>query len=62
MEKTLTLVIIAFAGVAIGMVLMILTPNPIKRIVGCVVGIFFAIMFLLIALSMFNFWQVNFSQ
>ena len=62
MEKTLTLVIIAFAGVAIGMVLMILMPNPIKRIVGCLVGIFFAIMFLLIALSMFNFWQVNFSQ
>ena len=51
-----------FAGVAIGMVLMILMPNPLKRIVGCLVGIFFAIMFLLIALSMFNFWQVNFSQ
>ena len=57
-----TLFIVMFAGVAIGMVLMILMPNPLKRIVGCLVGIFFAIMFLLIALSMFNFWQVNFSQ
>lgn len=62
MGKMPILFVITFVGMAIGMILTILTPKPLKRIVGGVVMIFFCIMFLLIALSMFNFWQDNFSQ